>query len=295
MTSREPWPEPSGQGSSIKLVLPIGAVSMQDYPTPMTPEISRLDIGNVSLAWKRFGHDAPLPVLFLHGLGDSAIMTFERIALHPALEGREAILVDLPGFGYSTAPDDWPGTIESHADAMLALLDALGLPRVTIVGHSMGASLALVVAVRQPQRVNSLILAEPLLKREHSELARVIAKRQADQFTERGYAMLLLATTRQARRGDKAAQGFLEPLKRANPAILYRGAVSLLADRSPSFLEALGMLEIPRTLLVGERTDVDLSIVPDDVPIVRIPDAGHSMMSENPEGFARAIAEHLPG
>ncbi|MFM9597682.1 alpha/beta hydrolase, partial [Streptomyces scabiei] len=83
------------------------------------------------------------------------------------------------------------------------------------------------------------------------------------------------------------------PLQHAHPAMLHRGAVSLLADRSPSFLQTLGMLRMPRTLLVGERTEVDLGIVPDDVPIIRVPNAGHSMMSENPEGFVRAIMEGL--
>lgn len=260
----------------------------------MSLSINRLQLDDVSVAWSRVGQASPYPLLFLHGLGDSALMTFERIARHPALARREAILVDLPGFGHSTAPDDWSGTIEAHASAVLALIETLDLAPLTVVGHSMGASLAIIVATLQPQRIHGLVLAEPLLKREHSELARMIAKRHEAQFVERGYEMLLLATSRQAQRGDKAATAFLEPLQRAIPAILHRGAVSLLADRSPSFLEALGSLQMPRTLLVGERTDVDLSIVPADVPIVRIPNAGHSMMSENPKGFAWAVAEGLP-
>ena len=260
----------------------------------MSFTINRLAIDDVSLAWARAGGDSPHPLLFLHGLGDSSLMTFDRIASHPLLAGRAAILVDLPGFGSSTAPAGWPGTIEAHADAVFALLDTLHVPEVTIVGHSMGASLAIVIAMRQPQRIDRLVLAEPLLVREHSELAKAIAKRREDQFMEHGYEMLLMATRRRARRGDKAAIGFLAPLERASPAILYRSAASLLAARSPSFLDMLGMLEMPRVLLVGERTTVDLTIVPKDIPVIRVPDAGHSMMSENPEGFVQAIASALP-
>lgn len=262
----------------------------------MPTDVNRLQLhDDVSLAWTRVGGDSPSPLVFLHGLGDSAIMTFAPIACHSALEGRGAILLDLPGFGYSTAPASWPGTIDAHADAVIALLDSLHLSRVTIIGHSMGASLALLVAARRPTLVERLILAEPLLVREHSELGKAIAKRREGDFVERGYGMLLLATRRQARRGDKAAQGFLAPLERASPAILHRSAVSLMGDRSPSFLETLGSLEMPRVLLVGERTEVDLGIVPGAIPIVRIPEAGHSMMSENPEAFARAIAEYVRG
>jgi pimeloyl-ACP methyl ester carboxylesterase len=265
---------------------------MQDHPMPQT--INRLRVDGVSLAWTHVGDNSPASLLFLHGLGDSSIMTFGQLAQDPAVEGRSAILVDLPGFGFSSAPEGWPATIDAHADAVTALLDKLGADRITIVAHSMGASLAIVIATREPGRVSGLILAEPLLVREHSELGKAIAKRREDDFVARGYGMLLLATRRQAKRGDKAAEGFLEPLQRADPAILHRSAVSLLADRSPSFLEGLACLKMPRVLLVGERTAVDLTIVPDGVPIVRIPEAGHSMMSENPGAFIRAVAAHLP-
>lgn len=258
----------------------------------MPPAINRFEIDDTSIAWTEIREHAvsPAPLVFLHGLGDSSIITFERIARHPALRDRPSILVDLPGFGYSSAPESWPGTIEAHIDAVAALLDELGIHRVTIVAHSMGASLAIMLAAREPSRVSGLVLAEPLLMREHSALGKSIAKRREADFVTRGYDMLLLATKRQTRRGEKAAEGFLEPLERADPIILHRSAVSLLADRSPSFLETLRDLAMPRVLLVGERTDVDLTIVPDDVPILRIPEAGHSMMSENPDAFASAIA-----
>lgn len=259
----------------------------------MPPTINRLQVDDLSLAWSWIGDASPAPLLFLHGLGDSSIITFDRIARDPALAGRPAILVDLPGFGFSTAPDLWPGTIEAHGSAVIHLLATLDLAKVTIVGHSMGASLAIVIAAQAPDRVRGLILAEPLLAPEHSELGKAIAKRREEDFVERGYGMLLLATRRQAKRGDKAAQGFLAPLERARPLTLHRSAVSLLAHRSPSFLEMLGNLDMPKVLLVGERTEVDLSILPVEVPVVRIPDAGHSMMSENPQGFVRAIAEYL--
>jgi pimeloyl-ACP methyl ester carboxylesterase len=261
----------------------------------MPPTVHHLKTNGLAIAWARTRDDSPAPLLFLHGLGDSSIMTFTAIAQHPALGGRPSVLVDLPGFGHSTAPDDWPGTMEDHAVAVMALLDALEVEDVTIVAHSMGASLALLVASRRPGLFSRLVLAEPLLVREHSALAKAIARRTEDDFVARWRDMLLIATRRQAQRGDAAARSFLAPLRRAHPAMLHRGAVSLLADRSPSFLELIGALELPRTLLVGERTGVDLSILPEDVPLVRIPEAGHAMMSENPDAFARAIAKVVGG
>jgi pimeloyl-ACP methyl ester carboxylesterase len=249
--------------------------------------IDELDIAVLRRGGENVGRP---PLVFLHGLGDSSIITFERIATHPALADYPTVLIDLPGFGHSTAPDSWPATMEHHAEAIAILLERLGLERSPIVGHSMGGSLALMVATRRPGNVSRLILAEPLLKREHSELAASLAKRNEQDFVSRGFDMLLRATRRQAARGDKAAQGFLVPLQHASPAIMHRSAASLLADRSPSFLSLLETLPMGKTLLIGARTDVDPGVIPPGVFLLRIPEAGHSMMSENPDAFASAIA-----
>lgn len=259
----------------------------------MTLQIETLGIDRAAIAWAWVGAPTPSPLVFLHGLGDSAIMTFERIARHPALAGRSSLLIDLPGFGFGHAPDDWSGTMEDHARAVAALMDHLGTRGSTIVGHSMGGSLALLVADGRPDLVARLVLAEPLLVRAQSELGKAIARRPEPAFVDRGYAMLELATRRRAARGDDSARGFLQPLRRANPTVLHRSATSLLATSSPSYLKILEKLPIPRTLLIGARTTADLAFVPEDVRVRRIADAGHSMMSEQPEAFALAIAESV--
>lgn len=256
----------------------------------MTLQIETLTVDNATIAWAWVGEPSSSPVVFLHGLGDSAIMTFERIARHPALADSSSLLVDLPGFGYGQAPDDWPATMADHARAVVALLDHVDVRSGTVVGHSMGGSLALLVTAARPARVGRLVLAEPLLVREQSELGKAIAKRPERAFVERGYAMLVLATRRQALRGEQGAQGFRKPLERASPTMLHRSAVSLLDDRIPSFLDLLHDLHIERTVLIGERSHVDERMVPNTVHIEIIPGAGHSMMIENPDAIARVIS-----
>jgi pimeloyl-ACP methyl ester carboxylesterase len=256
----------------------------------MTCRIDYLDINDLRIAGHWTSERSPAPLVFLHGLGDSSIMTFFRIATHPALASMPALLIDLPGFGHSDAPADWPATIEHHAAAVASVLDALGITGAPISGHSMGGSTALVLAASRPDLVSRLVLAEPLLRREQSSLAIAIANRSERVFIDRGYEMLRVATRRQAARGERAAIAFREPLEHADPGILHRSAVSLLADRTPSFEEALRSLRIPRTVIAGERTPIVPDLLPDDVPLVRITGAGHSMMSENPDDYASAIA-----
>lgn len=260
----------------------------------MTPSIHLLHLDTSTIATMYLGASSTAPLVFLHGLGDSSIITFRRIALHPALHDTPSLLLDLPGFGHSPAPASGEISTEGQARQVATVLDHLGIVQTTIVGHSMGGSISILLAHQRPDLVSRLIVAEPLLEPSQSELGKTIAKRTEAQFVERGYDMLKLATRRQASRGELAALGFQDPLSRANPAIMHRSATSLLQERLPSFRDLLAALPIPKTLILGARTDIDVAPLADQgVTIIRIPDAGHSMMSENPDAFAKAISNAL--
>src|SRR3954469_15622044 len=99
----------------------------------------------VELAYDRSG--AGIPVVFLHGL------TFDRRSWRPIIDRLGdrvlSIAVDLPGHGES------PGTglpFEALAVLIRAQLDALGVERPVVVGHSMSGGLATLYAARPPVR-----------------------------------------------------------------------------------------------------------------------------------------------
>lgn len=97
---------------------------------------------------------APPAVVFLHGLGGTSRYWSAASAPLPRF-GHRARLVDLLGFGASPKP--WFSyTVERHLSALHESLCDLG--DVVIVGHSMGAALALGYAVRHPRRVRGLCL-----------------------------------------------------------------------------------------------------------------------------------------
>jgi 3-oxoadipate enol-lactonase len=104
----------------------------------------------------RGGRDVGDPVVLLHGLGDDA-RTWAPVA--DAFGGGRAYAVDLRGHGGSDRPGSYSFTL--LRDDVVGLLDALGLERVTLVGHSLGAAVALLVAQHQPRRVSTLIVEEP--------------------------------------------------------------------------------------------------------------------------------------
>lgn len=108
------------------------------------------------LRWPADVPDAPV-VLALHGITGNAL-SWARVAHH--LAGRVTLLApDLRGRAGSAALPG-PYGIARHADDAAALMAAVGAPRVVLAGHSMGAFVAAVAAVRHPDRFPSLLLVD---------------------------------------------------------------------------------------------------------------------------------------
>lgn len=99
----------------------------------------------------RTAGDGP-PALFLHGWGGSS--RYWLLALQTLAQHRRVIAIDLPGFG--ATPPNGSAAFASLATTALACADALELERCAIVGHSLGAGVALLLAAAAPERVERL-------------------------------------------------------------------------------------------------------------------------------------------
>jgi lipase len=103
-----------------------------------------------------WGADDSPPVLAIHGITASHLAW---AAVARALPERRLIAPDLRGRGASgTLPGGWG--MARHADDVVAALDHLGIERVQIVGHSMGAFVAAATARRHPDRISSVLLVD---------------------------------------------------------------------------------------------------------------------------------------
>lgn len=108
------------------------------------------------------GDPASPPLLLVHGLGCSAY-TFQRNMPVLAAAGIRTIAVDLKGHGLSDKPlarEEY--TIDSFVEHLRDILDALGLERPALAGHSLGGSLSYHFASRYPERVRCLGLLSPV-------------------------------------------------------------------------------------------------------------------------------------
>ncbi len=110
-----------------------------------------------TLHYHDHGHGEP--VVFVHGAFSSAY-TFRKTMFHLASKGFRTITPDLIGCGFSEKPDIFY-SVEDQGVFLEALINTLGLEKVTFVAQAEGAAYALDVALRLPNRVDRLVLISP--------------------------------------------------------------------------------------------------------------------------------------
>lgn len=99
------------------------------------------------------------PIVLVHGLGVSADY-WRKNGPPLAAAGYRVLAADLPGFGHTPGPSSGL-SVPEQARALLAWLDALGIPAAFLVGHSLSCQTILQVAADHPERVLGLVLAAP--------------------------------------------------------------------------------------------------------------------------------------
>src|SRR5215475_13488845 len=108
-------------------------------------------------------HDLPgdePTIAFLHALGAASSEEFVQTVRHPLLQRFRMLLVDFLGFGISERPLEYAYTMEDQADSVAELLRHLNVGSAHVVGHSSGGSVAIALAMRHPDLVRNLIVAE---------------------------------------------------------------------------------------------------------------------------------------
>ena len=237
-------------------------------------------------------------VLMLHD-ADGGHVTFAPQVETLASAGYRAMAWDMPGYGHS-APVE-PYTFKALAQRCLALIDALQCGPVTLVGHGMGAMVALEVALRSPARVSGLVLCAggPVL--DAAAVQAWVAPRL--QALETGIGMDGLAQIVVPRCIGTGA--LPEGVRLAGHALaqVYPGAYRRALQALPTFdrgAAALAGLAMPTLLVAGGQDRCTppvalqaLAQVLPDAAMVLLPHVGHWPQLEDPEGFDGALLDFL--
>ena len=140
-----------------------------DLAAPLEARLARfLAQQTVTAAGQRVGYreagaalanNGALPLVLLHGIGSGAASWVQQFE---ALGGTRRVLAwDAPGYGASTPVTSASPEATDYAEVLRDWLDALGIERCVLVGHSLGAIIAGAFAAANPQRVAGLLLISP--------------------------------------------------------------------------------------------------------------------------------------
>jgi len=261
----------------------------------MKPTLAQITLpGRLRLEFAERGPRGGLPVIALHGVTDSW-RSFEPVLPH--LPGDLHVMaLSQRGHGGSDKPLGGYAPAEFAAD-VAAFMDALGIERAVLVGHSMGSVHALRCAIDHPSRVAGLLLAgtmpwfgrPPEMMQFHREHIVPLEDPVPEAFA-REFQLSTLARPI----ADAWLDGFVaESLK--VPARVWRAAFAGFID--DDFSARLREIDVP-TQIVWGRHDMFCSAADQQDMLQRIraarlveyADAGHAMHWEEPQRFARELA-----
>lgn len=114
------------------------------------------EVDGVKLFYREAGRREAPSVLLLHGQPSSSYSF--RDVIGPLAEVAHVVAPDLPGFGFTEAPGDYPYTFEAMAQTIDALTQQIGLERFFLYVHDFGAPVAYYLALARPDRVLGLII-----------------------------------------------------------------------------------------------------------------------------------------
>jgi pimeloyl-ACP methyl ester carboxylesterase len=250
--------------------------------------------GGLTLEVAERGPRDGMPIVLLHGITDSW-RSFEPLAPHLPADWH-VIAPSQRGHGASDKPARGYRTRDFAADIAL-LIEAMALPGVLLLGHSMGAANAMRLAIDRPDRVHGLIGAGAFASfGDKAELVGYVAgsieplrdpvpRALADEFQRSTVATPI----------DEAFLQHMVDQSLMVPAAVWRaGFAGLLED---DFSAELARIRVPTLLLQG---DADAFVPTADLHRLRqaLPHAqhelwrgaGHALHWEAPERFARSVA-----
>lgn len=298
----------------LPLVWPLGRTPEGVDPTELAGPASRfVDIDGVWYHYERAGEEE-CTVIFLHGFGAS---TFSwRDTLADASARCTAIAFDRPGFGLTERPlgedigDPNPYSQTTQAEHVIELMDALGIEKAVLVGHSAGGTVAVLTAARHPERIIGLVLEAPAVltgggtpRLIRPILATPQARRVGPAFVRRvfdgprGERFLRSAWADPDALTDEIIAGYRVPLEvRDWDRALWELTI---APRPDDPAELLDLVTVP-TLVVAGTED---TIVPyaDSVRVAEIlgarfapfEETGHIPHEERPDRFVNELYRFL--
>ncbi len=266
------------------------------------------DVGDVRLAYRRFGKEGAPPLVCLQHFR-ATMNNWDPIHTNRLAQDRPVVLVDYRGVGRSSGQT--PDSMSGLARDIIAFIPSLGVERVDLFGFSIGGMVAQQVALDAPDSVRRLILvgtgpAEGEGMGEFSPQVKAIVSRPNSTAEERTLELFFSPTATSQAAGKAwlariaARQTDREPLSSPQVAAAQLAALAKwgqVTDQRYSGLKKISH----RTLVVNGHDDIMVPtmnsyILQQELPDARLilfPDSGHGAHFQFPEEFADLAARFL--
>ena len=248
--------------------------------------------------------DAAKPtVVFIHGvLNDHSVWAFQ--SRYMANHGWNVLAVDLPG--HCRSGGDAPASVEQGAAFVAALLDALGVERAALVGHSWGSLIALEAAAQLGARVSHLVLVGTAYPMKVSPALIESALNEPEK------ALRMVNVFSRSTLAPPSGAGFWvygagmalgRKVLRSNREVnlFHRGFVA--CDSYANGEQAMAQVQCPALFVLGAQDQMTMPKAAQcliatarstgkAVQVVSLP-VGHNQMTEDPDGTLMAIRDFL--
>lgn len=247
------------------------------------------------LHYAEHGDPAAQPMIMLHGLSDSWF-SYSRV-LEALGERYHVFAIDQRGHGDSDRPEAGYAMADMAAD-VVDFMDAMGLPRAIMVGHSMGSIVATELALAAPGRLAALVLIGANTRWDNPAVEEF---RQVLEGLEDPVPVEMVREFQASTAFEPLPEAFLERVVAESlklPARVWRGAVAGTA--SAAYYARLGEIAAP-TLVLGGEEDIycpaanqrDLASRLGNAELKLYPRLAHCPHWERPEEFARDLVAFL--
>jgi 3-oxoadipate enol-lactonase len=247
-----------------------------------------------------FGDPRGEPLLMVQGLGaDSRGWIRQRRALGSQYR---CITFDNRGVGRTDAGDG-AFTLDDIARDAVAVLDALSIPDVHVLGASMGGIVAQILGVRHPDRVRSLLLACTSCR--HAQWRKDLLMEWADLALEKGMRALVDAAALwmigpRSRFRFWPVVGLLGPLGLQVAPENFVAQINAILDIDDVFAQELAAIRVPTMAFVGTQDILtpfgDSEEIAERIPgaeLAAVRGAAHGFMFENAGAFNRVALDFL--
>ncbi|SFA95143.1 Pimeloyl-ACP methyl ester carboxylesterase [Collimonas sp. OK607] len=261
------------------------------------PQLVNAGVAN-GTAYAVYGTGQPL--VFIHGVGMAKVVWAPQIATFAAQH--QVIVYDMLGHGDSKLPPEG-ATLEMYAQQLTDLLDHLKIKAATVVGHSMGALIALEFAIRNPERTIKVAALNAVYARSAEQRKAVMQR--AETLDKIGIAATVDSTMERwfgnsvpAALVDAAE--LVHTLLRSINSLGYARTYHLFARSDQTHVHSLPGLKTPALFMTGEcdlnsspEMSAAMATVTPGSELVVIPGARHMMNLTAPVEVNRHLSTFI--